>query len=552
MNDSLATTVVKAQKKYHSPQTVIGRFVARRTFRSASVWALIFGIYVAAKAIGYVKAYPTVLARQKLAATFSNNIGIKIILGPVHNAATIAGYVTWNTLAVMVIIGSIWAYLLATKMFRGEEEAGRSELLLAGQTTPRRAAVNIMAGLTASLAVFYVIMAVAFTLVGKYHDVNISVASALFFALVVISGVFVFLMVGALASQLMPTRSRAAAVATAIFGISYVLKAIGDVTSAHWALYITPLGWVEKVQPLTNNQPLWLLPIFGLALVLSGLTVYYAGKRDLGASIFADRDTAKPHTRLLNSTIGLALRLTRTTTISWLAAIGVMSIIYGSLTKSVAQAFEQSTNAKNILNKLSHQGHLPGVLAFLGVVFLLQMTVMMCYAASSSSAIRRDEAEGYLDNLLVQPVSRWRWISGRIGLIVGVIILGGIIAGAAAWLGALGQNDGVSFGTYIQAGVNVIPPVLFILGVGIFTFGIKPRLTSFLTYGLIAWSFMIDMLSSGINLNHWIVDTSILNHMAFAPAASPNWSVNLIMIGIALVLSAIGIIGFLKRDLAAE
>jgi putative exporter of polyketide antibiotics len=104
----------------------------------------------------------------------------------------------------------------------------------------------------------------------------------------------------------------------------------------------------------------------------------------------------------------------------------------------------------------------------------------------------------------------------------------------------------------MQAAANTAVPVLFILGVGIFAFGIHPRFTSFLAYGLIAWSFMIDMLSSGININHWILDTSILNHMVFAPASSPNWSVNIIMIGIALVLGVIGITGFNQRDLASE
>ena len=172
-----------SMRRFHLPQTVISRFVTRQTFRSASIWALIFGIFVAAKAIGFVKAYPTVIDRQKVAATFSNNIGIKVLLGPIHNPSSIAGYVVWNTLAIMVIIGAIWAFLLATKMFRGEEEAGRSELLLSGQTTARRAALNILAGLCSSLVVFYVILAVVFSLVGKYHSVNISVGDSLFYAL---------------------------------------------------------------------------------------------------------------------------------------------------------------------------------------------------------------------------------------------------------------------------------------------------------------------------------------------------------------------------------
>jgi ABC-2 type transport system permease protein len=552
MNDSRVGTAIVPQKKFYLPQTVISRFVARRTFLGATLWALIFGIFVAIKAIGYVKAYPTVMDRAKVAATFSNNVGIKIILGPIHQASTVAGYVAWNTLAIMVIIGSVWAYLLATKMFRGEEDAGRSELFLAGQTTARRVAVNILVGLCSSLVVFYVVMVVLFGLVGKYHNVGINLNSALFLALAIIGGVLVYMMVGALASQLMPTRSRAAGVSTAIFGISYILKAIGDVTSVHWVLWFTPLGWIEKIQPLTKSQPIWLLPVFGLAIGLAVLTVFYAGRRDLGASTFADKDSAKPHNRLLNSAIGMALRLTRTVNLSWLAAIAAMSIIYGSLTKSVSQAFNQSTTTKNLFNKLAHQGHLAGVLAFLGVVFLLQMTVMMCYAASGASAVRREEAGGYLDNLLVRPLSRLRWLLGRLSLILGVIIAGSFIAGAGVWLATINQNLGVSFSSLMQAGANSVIPVLFILGVGIFTFGILPRLTSFLAYGIIAWSFMIDMLSSGININHWILDTSILNHMVFTPAASPNWSANLIMIGIALILGLIGIVGFNKRDLANE
>ena len=350
----------------------------------------------------------------------------------------------------------------------------------------------------------------------------------------------------------MPTRSRAASVAAAIFGISYVLKAIGDVTSVHWLLWLTPLGWTENVRPLTNDRPIWLLPTFALALFLGGLCVYYAGKRDLGASTFADKDTARPHNKLLNSTLGLAIRLTRTASLSWLAAIGILAIIYSSLSKSVSQAFDQSKTASNILNRLSHQEHLAGVLAFLGVVFLLQMTLMMCYAASSAAAIRREEADGYLDNLLVRPVSRFRWLTGRISLSLTVIALGGLLAAIGAWLGMIGQNDGISFSSLIQAGANVIFPVLFIFGVGIFTLGIRPRVTSFLAYGLIAWSFLVDMLSSGININHWILDTSILNHMAFAPAATPNWSVNIILAAIALVLGTAGIIGFNRRDLANE
>src|SRR5581483_6991879 len=134
-----------------SPQTVIGRFVARRTLRSATVWGYVFGAYTASKTVGFDKAYPTTQSRIQLAHSFSNNVGLEALLGQPHRIETIAGYAAWNTLSVLTIVGSIWAFLLATKYFRGEEAAGRTELLESGQTSPRLAAINTLAGLTNSL-----------------------------------------------------------------------------------------------------------------------------------------------------------------------------------------------------------------------------------------------------------------------------------------------------------------------------------------------------------------------------------------------------------------
>ena len=54
---------------FKSPQTVIARFVAQRTLRSATVWAFIIGAYTASKVIGYAKAYPTTADKVNFAHT---------------------------------------------------------------------------------------------------------------------------------------------------------------------------------------------------------------------------------------------------------------------------------------------------------------------------------------------------------------------------------------------------------------------------------------------------------------------------------------------------
>ena len=43
---------------------------------------------------------------------------------------------------ILSVIGGVWALLTATRLLRGEEEEGRWELLLTGQTTRLRAAAS--------------------------------------------------------------------------------------------------------------------------------------------------------------------------------------------------------------------------------------------------------------------------------------------------------------------------------------------------------------------------------------------------------------------------
>jgi ABC-2 type transport system permease protein len=545
-------TAAIAMKQFRSPQTVISRFVARRTFRSAALWALVFGAFVASKAIGLVDTYPTEAARQQVVAAYSNNIGIEILLGPLKHDASVGSIVTWNTLGAMVMIGAVWAMLLATKTLRGEEDAGRWELLLSGQTTARRAAANVLAGLAASLAAFYAVIAVVFTLIGKTHGLDFNVGAALLFALTVVAGIAVFMMVGALASQILPTRARATSVSATIFGVCFLLRAIADITSAHWLLNVTPFGWIEKVQPLSDSQPVWLLPIAGLVLLLGALTIFFAGWRDLGEGVLADKDTAAPRTAMLSAALPATVRLTRANTIGWLTGIFATATLYGLMTKSAAKAFAESSSAQHILNRLSHQAQTASTTAFLGIVFFLQMMFIMAYAASSVSTIRRDEAEGYVDNFLVSPVSRLRWLLGRISLTGIVIILAGLLTAAGTWIGVASQHSGVSIRILLLAGVNALVPAIVTVGVGIFAMGVQPRLTSLLAYGVLAWSFLISMVSSGLNLNHWILDTSILNQVVFAPAANPRWGTNAVLVAISLALCAVGIILFNRRDLQPE
>jgi hypothetical protein len=128
---------------------------ARRMVRSAGLWGAVFGGYIAYAAWEYATSYPTVASREKIALTFGTNAGFSALLGQGQRLATIAGFTAWRAMGVLVPVGAVWAMLAATRLTRGEEDAGRLELLLAGQTTRRRAVAQAEAGLAAGLAVLW-------------------------------------------------------------------------------------------------------------------------------------------------------------------------------------------------------------------------------------------------------------------------------------------------------------------------------------------------------------------------------------------------------------
>jgi ABC-2 type transport system permease protein len=525
---------------------VVLRLTARRAVRSGVLWGYVFGLYVATQALAYASSYRTVAQRAGLAKEFGSNAGVSALVGPAHDIQTVAGFTVWKCLAVLAVVGAVWGLLTATRLLRGEEDAGRWELLLAGQTTRRAAAAQALVGLACGVAVLWTVSAVITVVVGRSSKVDISAPGALFLAVAVVAAAAMFLAVGALASQLAATRRQASAYAAAALGVSYALRMVADSgTGLGWLRWTSPLGWVEELQPLTAPHPLALLPIVGLIAVLGFLAVRLAGERDLGSSMLEDHASSAPHTRLLSGPSGLDLRLARPTLAGWGVGIAAYGLVLGLVAKSAGSAISSSSSLTRAFSRLGAIG----AEAYLGVAFLLMAVLVAFVASGQISSARAEEAEGRLDHLLVRPVSRWSWLVGRLGVVTVVLLLGGLVAGVFTWLGAASQQSGVSFGTVLQAGLNVVPPAVCILGLGALVFGIWPRASTVATYGVLVWSFLVELVGGIVGLNHWVLDTSVFHQMAAAPAVSPDWTSGGVLLAVGVVAGLAGVIAFNFRDL---
>src|ERR1035441_6521923 len=95
-----------------------------------------------------------------------------------------------------------------------------------------------------------------------------------------------FLAVGALTSQLGATRRQAASSAAVFLGVAYAIRMIAAAgVGLHGLIWASPLGWVEELRPLTEPQPLALVPIVVFTGVLAVIAVRFAGSRDAGARL---------------------------------------------------------------------------------------------------------------------------------------------------------------------------------------------------------------------------------------------------------------------------
>lgn len=225
MSSTVAGARALGRMERYDPRWVIARHVARRTMRLAIIWGVVFGLFVFATVKAFVIGYPTLGDRLQLAQSLQS---FAVLLGHPRHAETVAGFTSWRLTVAITIIGSVWGLLTSTSLLRGEEEAGRWELLLAGQTTKRRATAQALLGLGVALLAMFLVLALLTVAAGQSRGARFSTGGSLLFAVAMVSGAAMFIAIGALASQLCATRSQAATISAAVLGTSYVVRMIAD------------------------------------------------------------------------------------------------------------------------------------------------------------------------------------------------------------------------------------------------------------------------------------------------------------------------------------
>jgi ABC-2 type transport system permease protein len=522
------------------------RALARRAFRDARIrtisFAYLFAVIAYIQPVGYRDAYPTLSSRLAFAHSFADNKAIRLFYGVPHDLLTVSGYTAWRVGGTLAIFASVFGLLAAVRALRTEEDTGRMELVLAGSVGRGSAYLSALAAIAAGVLILGLAEFAGLVLSG------LPASGSADLALATASIVPVFVGVGALTSQLASTRRMALELGGAAVGLFLALRVIADTSAnAGWLRWATPLGWAEEVRPFTGAHPIVLLLPVAATVLLLAVAARIAAVRDIGTGVLPNRESAKPRLGLLSSPTAYALRSERTSLIVWLVSIGVFAYITGLLAKSTSTA-GISKSLQHEVSKLGTGSIVTptGYLAFVFIFFVLAVSLFVC---AQIGAARHEEADERLETLLSLPVSRSRWLGGRLVLAVAGAIALSLTAGLLTWAGAESGGVSISLAGMLEAGANCLPVAVMSLGIAVLAYAIVPRASTGLSYALVTAAFLWDLFGSLFSVPKWLVQATPFAHVGLVPAQPFRADAAFVMLAIAVASALAATWIFQRRDL---
>ena len=515
------------------------RLVLRRDRIRLPIWivALLGTIYASAGAVA--NTYDTPLKIASYANTLGTSPATIAVNGPAVALDTQSGILIYETSLTALIGTALMVIFLVVRHTRSEEEAGRTELL-ASTVVGRHAAVSaaVFVGVASSAAVG---CGVGVAMLGAQMPAS---GAWLFAASVAAMGV-VFTGVAACAAQIMTHSRGAIGLSLAVLGLSYLLRAIGDVRNVFWS-WLSPMGWSQQVRALDENRWWPLLISMGFTAVLLVAVAALASRRDLGAGIIAERPGPAQASASLGSAFGLAWRLQRATILAWALGVFVAGLMFGSLSREVQNMVKDNPTLADYFER---SGGASLVDAFFATSMLIMSLSGTGFAVASAFRTRGEESADRLEQVLATGVSRSRWLlESLVVTLVGSAVVVGAGGFGVGFAFALVSGDASAVIAMTGYSLVYLPAVLVVTALAVLLVGWAPRAAP-AAWGAVAVCFVIGWLGGLLNLPRWFVEISPFTHTPQVPAQELRLAPLVALLLIAALGTAAGTAGFRRRDI---
>ena len=217
---------------------VLTRFIVRRDRVRIVVWIASITATVAVTAVSVKGLYPTQAALDLAAAAANGNAAAIAFNGPAQGLETVGGEIAFQAGSFGLVLAALMSLLMIGRLTRGEEEAGRVELV---RSLPVGRSAPTVAAALAVVAMNLVVGAlVALTLIAQHLPVAGSIAFGLSFTMIGL----VFACVAVVVAQVTENTRVVYGVAGALLGAAFVLRAVGDIGDGTIS-WLSPIGGIS-------------------------------------------------------------------------------------------------------------------------------------------------------------------------------------------------------------------------------------------------------------------------------------------------------------------
>ena len=528
------------------------RFRFRRDRVNFPVWLVVMAFSVFFVAAALASTYNTQALRESVVRLAAVNPTLMALRGAPDGASAGAFFVMEIGAYLAVLVGFMNTFL-AVRHTRADEQAGRTELLLA--TRADRTSMTVSTGYLALIANVGVgiITALAATLVG--YDFYGSIVLGWFLTTTGLA----FFAIGFLFAQIFSTSRAANSWGVAAIGLFFVLNAAGAATAKvapdgihatpGAAAWFGPIGWGLRTLPFTENRWWPGLLSLALAVVLAVIAVQVQRSRDTGAGLVAARAGRATASGALRGPFGLAWRLQRASIIGWGIGAVLGAAAIGGLGKTLQDSISKNADVSRAIEEMGTGG---GTVfeVFTGVMIALIGLVVAGAAIQTVMRMRQEEAATTAEFVLATAVSRFRWFASYVvlALVASAVLLAlaGLVAGAA-----LSNISADLFGQTFAFAMAQLPAVAVYMAVTALAFAIVPKATIAVGWIVFGVGIVLGEFGSLLNLPRWVREITPTAHTPVAPLATADWSGTWWLILVAVVLIVVSGLIFTRRGVVS-
>lgn len=520
------------------------RLALRRDRIMLPLWVALFVVMAGFSADATLGLYPDMAARVEAAEVINNTPSLVALYGRIYDVTSLGAIAMIKMGGIGSALLAVLAFMLVVRHTRAEEEVGRLELLAGGVLGEHAPLAAGLATATGAALATGLLTTVALTAAG------LPFTGSLAFGLAWTATGLVFAGVGAVSAQLTTTARAARGLATAALGVAYVTRAVGDSAGDEnptWLTWSSPIGWGQQVRPYAGDRwPVFLL-LVAFAVACSAIAFVLNGRRDLGAGLLADRPGHAAAPRLLRSPLALAWRLERGVLISWVVGFLLFGVILGNVASNVSGMLD-SPQAREMITKL---GGVQGLTdAFIATELGFMGIMGAAFGIQAALRMHAEETSLRLESVLATATSRVRWSLGQLSVaVVGPVILASVFGLAVGVANATHTGVPADVARALAGALVQLPAIWVLVGLVVAVYGLVPRLSG------AGWAMLVVFLLLGelgplLELPSWAMDLSPFAHVPHLPGGDFRALPLLWLTALALALMAVGVAGFLRRDVS--